>query len=57
MGFLLVVLDVAGCGSVLLAATFAVLTPYNVASQNRNQPHPTLSAKSPYAVTRDLSTL
>jgi len=34
------------------AATFTVLTPYNIAPQNRNQPHPTLPAKkSPYAVT------
>ena len=29
------------------AATFTVLTPYNVAPQNRNQPHPTLPAKNP----------
>ena len=67
-GFLLVVLDVAGCGSVALrcrvwalwrlllelqpsqcshpTATFTVLTPYNVAPQNRNQPHPTLPANT-----------
>jgi len=41
-----------GCGSVVLrcrvwAATFTVLTPYNVAPQNRNQPHPTLPANNP----------
>jgi len=37
------------------AATFTVLTPYNVAPQNCNQPHPTLPAKyTPYAVTRGL---
>ena len=29
-------------------ATFTVLTPYNVAPQNRNQPHPTLPAKKPH---------
>jgi len=29
------------------AATFTVLTPYNVAPQNCNQPHPTLPAKNP----------
>jgi len=29
------------------AATFTVLTPYNVAPQNCNQPHPTLPAKYP----------
>jgi len=54
-GLLLVVLDVAGCGSVVLrcrvwaqwAATFTVLTPYNIAPQNRNQPHPTLPAINP----------
>ena len=38
--FLLVVLDVAVCGAV-------VLTPYNVAPQYRNLPHPTLPAKKP----------
>ena len=56
--YLLVVLDVAGCGTVVLrcrvwalwrllpAATFTVLTPYNVTSQNRNLPHPTLPANT-----------
>jgi len=29
------------------AATFTVLTPYNVAPQYRNQPHPTLPANNP----------
>jgi len=28
------------------AATFTVLTPYNVAPQHRNQPHPTPPAKT-----------
>jgi len=28
------------------AATFTVLTPHNVAPQNRNQPHPTLPVKT-----------
>jgi len=37
------------------AATFTVLSPYNVAPQHCNQPHPTLLAKNPYAVTRGLS--
>jgi len=45
---LLVVLDVAGCGTV-------VLTRYNVAPQYRNLPHPTLPANIlKYAVTRGL---
>jgi len=35
-------------------ATFTVLTPYNVTPQHRNQPHPTLPAKNPYAVTHGL---
>jgi len=30
------------------AATFTVLTPYNVAPQNRNLPHPTLPANIPH---------
>jgi len=29
------------------AATFTVLTPYNVAPQYHNQPHPTLPANNP----------
>ena len=36
----------AGVSTVkIAAATFTVLTPYNVAPQNCNQPHPTLPAK------------
>ena len=60
--YLLVVLDVAGCSTLALrcrvwalwrllfelslAATFTVLTPYNVAPQYRNLPHPTLPANT-----------
>ena len=45
---------VVGCELAARAATFTVLTPYNVTPQHRNQPHPTLPAKNPYAVTRGL---
>jgi len=34
-------------GMAARAAPFTVLTPYNVAPQYRNQPHPTLPANNP----------
>ena len=34
------------CEGCCWAATFTVLTPHNVAPQHRNQPHPTLPAKT-----------
>jgi len=40
-------LDMFRASVKVAAATFTVFTPYNVAPQNRNQPHPTLPAINP----------